>query len=359
MRLQIVLAVALAWGCAADPDAEPIAARAGELVYGEDDRRELYDVADEGQRALMLEATVAIVPRSTLSRVGGELRIEAPSWGERAGLCPDERFADQPSAAVCTGVLVDWDLVLTAGHCVRLLALKDLAIVFDYHYAAPGALRVGDERHPVEIVAEALSPQGTSPRLDYAWLRLDRPAPSSRRPARVHVTQPRVAVGDGLLAIFAGGGVPMKLDAGGRARDLRVDAGDYFVADTDTTGGSSGGGSFDAQRALLGVLARGGADLVMTEAGCNRLVHVSADDQAEEQFTWAHQAVRGLCDAHPDATSLCRSDCGSPCEALPLQPSSSGCTIGASEGRGRYATAVALAAALTAWRRRKRCDVRS
>src|SRR6266850_2085585 len=91
----------------------------------------------------------------------------APSWGDAKGLCPGERFSVQPAAAFCSGVLVDWDLVLTAGHCARVYALGDFVVAFDYFYQAPGELALVDLREPVELVAEALDPAGTEPRLDY------------------------------------------------------------------------------------------------------------------------------------------------------------------------------------------------
>jgi hypothetical protein len=353
-----VLAAALGSGCLAGAGPEPAAVRSGALVYGDDDRREAFEVSDPAQRDLMSRSMVAIVPRAALRQDGGEPAVEAPSWGERANLCPGERFAEQPSAALCSGILVDWDLVLTAGHCVRVFGLQDLAVVFDYEYSAPGALRAGDVRQPVKIVAEALDPQGASPRLDYAWLRLDRPVGPPRRPARIHVAPPPIAAGAPLVAVGAGGGVPMKLDAGGHVRDPRAGSDDYFLADTDTTGGASGGGAFDADLALLGILSRGGTDLMTTASGCNTLVHAVDGAEPEEQFTWAHEAARALCDADPTASSICRLDCGSPCEALPPAPAG-GCTVGAGDAGELDVEIVLLALAAAIASRRASSSRRS
>jgi hypothetical protein len=123
--------------------------------------------------------------------------VNAPSLCTLQGLCRGERFVDQPAAAFCTGVLVDWDLVLTAGHCVHLFALEDFVVLFDYDYSAPGVLTSkGETRAPVEVVSEALDPQGVDPRLDYAWIRLDSPVSSPRKPVAVYRRAPPLTLGE-------------------------------------------------------------------------------------------------------------------------------------------------------------------
>ena len=144
-------------------------------------------------------------------------------------------------------MLVDWDLVLTAGHCVHLLALRDFGVVFGYYDDAPGHLAAGadDLETPIAIVSEALDPAGVEPRLDYAWLRLARRMAPPRRPVPVRRAQVALASGQAIVSIGAPGGTPIKVDRGGMVRDARPETFDYFVADTDTAHGSSGGGAFN------------------------------------------------------------------------------------------------------------------
>jgi len=61
------------------------------------------------------------------------------------------------------------------------------------------------------------------------------------------------------------------------------------------------------------VLARGGDDLREREDGCLESIR-KPTETAEEQYTYAARALEGLCESGP-ASSLCRSDCGDPCEA--------------------------------------------
>jgi hypothetical protein len=193
-------------------------------------------------------------------------------------------------------------------------------VVFDYHYTAPGVLAMtdGDIVPVAEIVAEALDSGEGEARLDYAWLRLETPVASPREPSPIRVRRDSLKLDDTVVSIGSGGGVPMKFDAGGRARDLREEQSDYFLSDSDTSHGQSGGGAFDSDLALVGILARGGNDWLETEQGCRVTAHQPDPLAAAEQFTYAHRAVEALCSADASASSLCRAECGDPCQAFPF-----------------------------------------
>ena len=303
--------------------------RQGEIVYGADDRVDYFELADERARALVAASVVALVPNEVIQSTGGVL-ARAPTWADGADLCAGEPFADQPAAAFCSGVLVDWDLVLTAGHCTRLLAIQDFKVVFGYYFAEPGRLAAtANDIVPIaEIVAERLDPEGTEPRLDYAWLRLEQPVRAPRQPAFVHVAPPALELGDPVISVGAPGGVPLKWDAGGHVQDTRAQWSDYFTVDADNSGGSSGGGAFDQQLSVLGVVSRGGTDFFTTAAGCNSTFREADTAKAAEQFTYAFRAVSALCGSPGRTRSICRPDCGSPCQALPaVEQSEGGCAV--------------------------------
>ena len=340
------LAVAAACSAVPGPEGAELA-----LVYGEDDRKEYYELEDPALRALIANSTVALIDRDF---VAGSGRLEPiHTLGEAAELCEGERFAQQPAAALCTGVLVDWDLVLTAGHCLRVLPLDRLLAVFGYYYDAPDTLAMdtGGAFELQEIVAEGLSLPGESERLDYAWVRLKHAAAPPRVPAAIRTRA--AEAGEGVIALGAALATPIKADAGGVVRDPRVGTRDYFVADTDTSGGASGGPALDADGELLGVLVRGGTDLGPTDDGCQRMLRVEDGAAAEEQFTYAARALEELCREEPGASSLCRVDCGDPCRALPVEaPDDAG---GCATARGRPSALAALLPSLLllTWRRRR------
>src|SRR5262249_38343194 len=141
------------------------------------------DVSDPRTRGIISGSMIALVSDDMIGATGGDLS-RASSWGDLQELCPGEPFADQPAAAFCSGVLVDWDLVLTAGHCARAFAVDKFRAVFDYSHAEPGHLAGGKEAPGgfAAIVSEAPDPAGSEPRLDFAWLRLEKPMTPPRQP---------------------------------------------------------------------------------------------------------------------------------------------------------------------------------
>lgn len=260
------------------------------------------------------------------------------TWSEVNNLCPGEPFGDQPSAAFCSGVLLDWNLVLTSGHCVDAVPAGELSVAFGYYYTASDQLALRDE--DVYGVARVLaarrdpaSPGDAGERLDFAWLELDRDVSVERRPVPAYVRGPAASVGARVISIGAGGGVPLKWDDGGRVQRTRPDFDDYFVADTDTSQGSSGGGLFDEELTLLGSLARGAVDFSPSAAGCYVTASESDPTAAREQFTYVHRAVQALC-ARGSDSPLCDPGCGEPCDVSryggpELGVEESGCTLAA------------------------------
>lgn len=313
---------------ACDTDApDPAPARRVPILYGHDDRQELFEVADGPRRARVELSVVALLRKEWVVEHDGGVEVTAPTRTELAGVCEDERFADQPAAAVCSGVLVDWDLILTASHCVRGYALNDLVVAFGYFNEAHGvlALQSQDLFEPVEIIAESIEQQNGRAVLDYAFVRLDRATRLPREPAPIRMSIDSAEIGDRLISAGASEGIPIKVDAGALIRQVRIAERDHFVADTDTAKGGSGGAAFDAELALLGVLFGGGEDLI-EDGACLRTNRVSSD-RAEERFAYAARAVDELCQQRPDESSLCRAACGDPCRALEPFRGAAGCSV--------------------------------
>ncbi|MEY2934690.1 MAG: hypothetical protein RL033_5439 [Pseudomonadota bacterium] len=305
------------FACGAERPGEAVGTIEEAFVNGNDDRLEYFELEDPASRIVMEQSLVALVP-DVLARPLTRGNLEQLStWGENDNLCPDEPFGDQPAAAFCSGVLVDWDLVLTSGHCVNVFALSRIRAVFGFYFREPGelALTNRDVYGVAEVVTAHDEVTSAGERLDYAWLRLEQPVQSPHFPAAVRARGLEVEVGDAIVAINAGGGVPFKLDAGGRIRDLRSTQNDYFVADTDTSEGSSGGPAFDEELKLVGTLARGAPDLIETEGSCARTDRESDPALAREQFTYAFRAVDGLCEVDPERW-LCDASCES-CQPPP------------------------------------------
>lgn len=328
---------------------ETTESRSQPVIHGADDRRDYYQVDDAALEGVMQQSVVALIPNAYLR--GSALADEVvPSYGEAETLCEGQPFAEQPAAAFCSGVLVDYDLVLTAGHCVRALSLADFSVVFDYYYAEVDRLALGSSSiYPGrEVPTFRRDPSGQRPRLDFGFVRLARPVDDTRRPLAVHTQLPRLDAGQPLLAIGAGGGLPLKLDRGSLLSDSRAAAADYFTATSDTSRGSSGAPALDDALTLVGILSRGGSDFV-SEQACNVEAVLPDGAPVEEQYTYAHRAVQQLC--AESTSSLCRSDCESPCEARRAATASdSGCRmVEARHGRGPALPFIPCAFGLVSW----------
>jgi len=328
MRIQLVAGLLCCTACSAVPSDLP-ASQSQPVIYDDDGRKEPYELDDPRVRALVARSVVALLPKSAIHPATSALRSDAPLRSDIDDTaCSGERFFDQPAAAVCSGVLVDWDLVLTAAHCTRALPLADLIVVFGYYYRAPAELALSREGafEVDEIVLRRVTLEGELATRDYAWLRLARRAAAPYQPVAIRISDTARRAGSSILYAGAYEGSPLKVDQGARVREAGPSR-PYFVADTDSAHGGSGGGAFDADLSLLGTLFRGGADRVAGET-CSAVRRVSSD-LAEERFASASAALADLCEQDPSASSLCRRDCLDPCEALP--PRADGCALALGE----------------------------
>ena len=355
VSVAVVLATA---GCGADvPDSLSLGRGSQPFINGEDDRREYFELTDDAQRSALERFTAVLMTESAADAVAAGDTQALPTWGELDMLCPDQPFFAQPAAAFCSGVLLDWNLVLTSGHCTGAVPLRELRVVFNYFYRSPDELALTeDDIYEVgRVLASRRDPDSDGERLDFAWLELQQEVRPPHEPAPAYTRARGAELNEPVISIGAGGGVPLKLDEGGRVQDVRPQLDDYLIADTDTSQGSSGGALFDSSFAVLGSLARGALDFNFTAAGCYVTNIESEPTAAQEQFTYVHRAVEVLCDEHPNLP-ICRRDCDQPCAADdPLaRADAGGCTLRAAAPRqgGALWLTLALGAALFARRAR-------
>lgn len=302
------------------------------MVYGDDDRTEVFAHPDEDLRNLAARSAVALVPRSSIQADNpDDVVLRGPTLGDYYGLCDSERYVEQPSAAFCSGTLIGTDLVLTAGHCVEdATACSNLMIAFNYFYEDDGRLAtisVNDLFACQSVVVQRLDDSDGVTR-DWAIVQLDRPATPRFEPAVVRTNNFDAAVGTELVMVGAPSGIPLKIDDGGRVRD--TGAGDYFVATTDSFGGNSGSGVFDrGSLELIGILIQGDTDYV--DADDCMVVNVCAEDGCGgENVLYAYNAVDDFCDAATDL-ELCGTDasCGDGfCDSREAESCESDCRAG-------------------------------
>ena len=139
-RMSFTLAALAASLCACAPVDDQPRESGQRLISENDDRKEVFEHENAWMRSYAEQATVALADASRVVTSGGVTTlVDGPALGDALGLCPGERFAEQPVTAFCSGTLIDDDLVLTAGHCVPdAETCARTRFVFNYHYTAPG-----------------------------------------------------------------------------------------------------------------------------------------------------------------------------------------------------------------------------
>lgn len=227
------------------------------VIYGEDDRLDLYEVED--LKVLKLaQATALLVGRFGLEDQGnGSTLLKTDTFGRSHGLCQTERFFHQPTLGFCSGFLVGPDTLMTAGHCMRRASDCSLTrFVFGYGYYEKdddlSLLPTSQIYSCREIIKTVVEPRNA----DYAIIRLDRPV-EGVTPLRVR-TQGQIQVGEPLFVIGNPTGLPTKVAGGAQVREHKDS---HFVANLDTYVGNSGSAVFNASTLEVeGILVRGETD---------------------------------------------------------------------------------------------------
>jgi hypothetical protein len=300
-------------GCGAAPPGEkPAAEQKAPVVYGNDDRREAFELDDPALKELAQRTAVAIMTEEALQALNDPARVEALRLGNRAGLCAEERFAEQPAPAQCSGTLMGSNLVLTAGHCVRRMGCEEMRLVLGFYYTALGTLREvrGEDVYRCSrVLVVEHSESGAPERVDYAWLVLDRPVPDPTLPIEFRPREEVLNRGELLTLIGFGAGIPLKIDIGAQVVDARARTLDYFIATSDTFHGSSGSGVFDRYSRFVGIHNRGAPDYVARDSTCQTVAQ-REPEFAEEQATYGFRALEAVCNADGGGCCSALGECG-------------------------------------------------
>ncbi len=312
--LGAVLCTLAATGCGSPADSgveDSLSESQAPVVYGTDNRTDVYAHADVTLRTRAQQSTVALMKPAMLNTSNpNSVTFNAYTLGQLENLCGTERFRSDPDAAYCSGTLIDDGLVLTAGHCFdesKDLTCANTRFVFNYYRTSATGLQTVTTADIFScqsiVVRENRTVGGMT--LDYAIVQLDRAATPRFTPAPIRAGNDAMASNQPVAVIGSGSGIPFKIDSGGSVRNARANVStlDYFVATTDTFGGNSGSGVYEMNGyTVAGILVRGETDYVLdTGASCNK-VNVCAETACSgESISYVRPAITTYCQGSTSA----------------------------------------------------------
>ena len=237
-----------------------------DVIYGEDDRRDMHEVYDER----LLQAAKSIVllfAKNKLQTEDNNYRLSSEPLHKKYNVCANERYAEQPSAGHCSGFLVAPDTVVTAGHCLYHISCEQTAVAFDFAYYRNDEDPTLLAKDKVYLCDQVIKLK-RSPRqgIDFAVIKLKR-AVRDRTPLALQ-TAGKIAKGQSLLVLGHPLGLPLKLTDQAIVRDN--DKKHYFQTNTDTYESSSGSPVLHEETLQVeGIVVRGDKDF-RREGDCLR-----------------------------------------------------------------------------------------
>ena len=234
------------------------------VIYGADDRLDIYQVTD-AKLLKLADSTVGLFQGSDVYLSGDKAHLTTESYADGYGLCKEEPFYEQNTGAFCSGSLVAPDVIMTAGHCVKSeSACTTTKFVFGFAVTQKGVTPSQVPASEVYSCAQLIGREQVGTGADWALIRLDRKV--ANHEALKYNTKDTIKNGDELVVIGHPAGLPTKVAGGSTVRDASTKG--YFVANLDTYGGNSGSAVFNAKTGIIeGILVRGENDYVYKD-GC-------------------------------------------------------------------------------------------
>lgn len=262
------------------------------VIYGNDDRHEPFDPALDIAVVKAAKSTAIFIKKHHLvpNTQDDSKNVQTSTFGQQMNLCKDEPFYDEPNPGFCSGFLVADDVMVTAGHCIKVASdCEDSAIVFDYGYFQnnQNLLNVKNDKiyNCKEIISQTLNGPSKS---DYAVIRLDRKV-AGRTPLKVS-SKGKIADKDGVVVIGYPSGLPVKITDNAFVRDNVEGA--FFLINSDTYGGNSGSAVLNSQTLQVeGILVRGENDFE-TQGTCRVSKHCKDNECMGEGVTRSSEFIK-------------------------------------------------------------------
>jgi len=254
-------------------------------IYGEDTRLDRFEFSTPSVLALS-SSSVALISPSTITPMNDRfVKLQGPTLAASESLCSGERFENQPVLALCSGVLIAKDIVLTAGHCVpNEEQCQSTKFVFGLELENETQIDVLVTHKNIYDCGELLYTQSGNAKeniADFALIRLARPVDD--HPIAKIDRSSKLLTGTKLMAFGYPNGIPLKyIDGNIRSNNLDLP---FFVTNLGSFNRNSGSPVFDSETGgLQGILFDGEEDFVL-DGQCFRAKHCSLDGCHGESVT--------------------------------------------------------------------------
>ena len=233
-----------------------------DIIYGDDNRIETFQASERDQT--IGAAVAGMIEAKKLLKIGAHAMLPPATLKNDIGVCANERFSEQPAAALCTGFLVAPNLIVTAGHCIpNEDRCSEVNFVFDYKVkenSGRADMLVPKEKvYSCKRVIEAKLTSGFLP-LDYSLVELDRVV-EGVKPLKIR-TQGAVALNASIFVVGHPSGLPQKISGGAKVIKSAPIL-NHFVTNLDAYGGNSGSPVIDNDTGIVeGILVRGSEDYI-------------------------------------------------------------------------------------------------
>jgi len=258
------------------------------VIYGDDNRME-YSQAP-AQLQTLADSTFGMIKKSQLVKNANldTVLLTKQTLSNTMRVCPDEKFARQPLAPICSGFLVADDILVTAGHCYEQgwqaspeMVCEDFSWVQGYKVESNGTVNNKISQNRIYNCAKVIQSQLTEDGLDFAVIKLDRKVVGVK-PLKFR-KEGKVPSNANLVVIGHPSGLPLKITNNGQILDNQDTY--TFATNLDTFQGNSGSVVIDLNSGLVeGILVRGKTDYIQSTIevqgktyACMRVNYCSAD----------------------------------------------------------------------------------